>query len=197
VGDPLELDRELALRDLETPRRRSIHGICRGLLSFMLLPVRRVRRGFASAPPAERAAFGMLSSCALAIDVARTISYVRERRRTAPRLRSLVRRTYHAPGSQQVRVHHFLPGMLVSAVAGSAAILTRKDGLEFWLSVPFGVGTGLTLDEFALLVELDDPYWKSETFALAGAAGAALAASPLLVHFHHNGRDEPATCEAG
>ena len=30
------------------------------------------------------------------------------------------------------------------------------------LAVPFGVGMGLTLDESALLLELDDVYWSRE-----------------------------------
>jgi hypothetical protein len=148
-----------------------------------------VRKGFEDAPPRERAAFGMLSSCALAIAVARAVTNVRERRRTAPRLRGLTRRAYHAPGANEMRVHHFVPGMLVSAVAGAAAILTRKDGQEFWLSLPFGVGTGLTLDELALLVELDDPYWSSERVTLIEGAGAGLAAIALLARFYRRGRD--------
>jgi hypothetical protein len=131
----------------------------------------------------------MLSSCALTIMVTRVITNVRERHRTAPWLRGLVRRAYHAPGSNQMRVHHFVPGMLVSAVAGAAAILTRKDGREFWLSLPFGVGTGLTLDELALLVELDDPYWASERVTLIEGSGAGLAAIALLVRFYRRGHD--------
>jgi len=131
----------------------------------------------------------MLSSCALTITVARAITNVREHQRTTPRLRGLVRRAYHAPGANEMRVHHFVPGMLVSAVAGAAAILTRKDGREFLLSLPFGVGTGLTLDELALLVELDDPYWASERITLIEGAGAGIAAIALLVRFHRMGHD--------
>lgn len=132
----------------------------------------------------------MLSSCALTIMVARAITNVRERHRTAPWLRGLVRRAYHAPGSSEMRVHHFVPGMLVSAVAGAVAILTREDGREFWLSLPFGIGTGLTLDELALLVELDDPYWASERVTLIEGSGAGLAAIALLVRFYRRGHDE-------
>ena len=88
-----------------------------------------------------------------------------------------------------MRVHHFVPGMLVSAVAGAVAILTREDGREFWLSLPFGIGTGLTLDELALLVELDDPYWASERVTLVEGSGAGLAAIALLVRFYRRGHD--------
>jgi len=79
--------------------------------------------------------------------------------------------------------------MLVSAVAGAVAILTREDGREFWLSLPFGIGTGLTLDELALLVELDDPYWASERVTLVEGSGAGLAAIALLVRFYRRGHN--------
>lgn len=108
----------------------------------------------------------MLASSAVTIGVSRAINYWRERQRSAPALRSLLRRAYHAPGDQQVRVHHFIPGMAISAAAGAVAILTRRDGYEFWLSLPFGTGTGLTLDEIALLIDLDNPYWGSERLSL-------------------------------
>jgi hypothetical protein len=54
-------------------------------------------------------------------------------------------------------VHHYLPGMGLALAAGGTAILTRTDGREFWLSLPFGTGAGLTLDELALLVKRDNP----------------------------------------
>jgi hypothetical protein len=31
-----------------------------------------------------------------------------------------------------------------------------------WLAVPFGMGVALTLDEWALLLELADVYWSEE-----------------------------------
>lgn len=145
-------------------------------------------RGFDGAPPAERAGFGMLGTLALTIGGSRLINYVRERRRPAPGLRSLVRRAYHAPGGEELRVHHFVPGMAISALAGATAILTRKDGREFWLSLPFGVGAGLTLDELALLVRADNPYWGQTTLPLAQAGAGALGAGILGAHFWRSGK---------
>jgi hypothetical protein len=84
-------------------------------------------------------------------------------------------------------VHHFLPGMGLALAAGGTAILTRRKGGEFWLSVPFGTGAGLTMDELALLVKRDNPYWDSERFALIQCAAAALAAAGLAAHFHRRG----------
>jgi hypothetical protein len=59
-------------------------------------------------------------------------------------------------------VHHFVPGILLAFVSGGAAITTRHPGLEPWLALPFGAGVALTLDESALLLQLDDVYWTEE-----------------------------------
>jgi hypothetical protein len=152
-----------------------------------LRPLPAVRRGYRTVSPAERAAFGMLSAFATTIGISRAINYVRERRRPAPRLRSWARRAYHSPGEEQLRVHHYLPGMGLVLAAGGTAILTRGDGHEFWLSVPFGTGAGLTLDEVAVLVQRDNPYWDSERFALILSVAGALAAAALAEHFHRRG----------
>ena len=51
--------------------------------------------------------------------------------------------------------------------------------LERWLAIPFGIGAALTLDESALLLELEDVYWTEEgilsvqvTLAVIGLLGA-------------------------
>jgi hypothetical protein len=59
-------------------------------------------------------------------------------------------------------IHHFVPGILLAFGAGGAAILTRREELEPWLALPFGAGVALTLDESALLLQLDDVYWTEE-----------------------------------
>jgi hypothetical protein len=140
-------------------------------------------RGYRVSSPAERAGFGMLSAFAITVATARAINYGRERDRQAPRLRSWARRTYHAPGANELRVHHFVPGIGLTLAAGGGAILTHSDGHETWLGPLFGTGAGLVLDEIALLVQADNPYWGSETLALAQSAVAALGAAALAVRF--------------
>jgi hypothetical protein len=56
-------------------------------------------------------------------------------------------------------VHHFIPGIALAFIAGGISIVTRREALDPWLALPFGVGVALTLDESALLLELDDVYW--------------------------------------
>jgi len=148
-------------------------------------------RGYRHVSPAERAAFGISATFAATIGASRFINYVRERRRSAPHIRSWVRKVYHAPGQEKLRVHHFTPGIAMLLATGCAAIVTRQDGREWRFSVPFGVGAGLTLDELALLVELDNPYWESESFALAQALVGAVTALGLAIRFYRRGAELP------
>jgi hypothetical protein len=157
-------------------------------------PLATALRGYRAGPPAERAAFGMSIGFSAAIGISRAVNYVRERRRAAPRLRSWGRRVYHGPGRQELRVHHFLPGIGVAFLAGGAAIFTRQ---ELRFSLPFGVGAGLTSDEIALLGQLDNPYWGSETFALVQAGVAAALGAGLGVRFHRRGAALGASPEPG
>ena len=59
-------------------------------------------------------------------------------------------------------MHHFIPGILIAFLAGGAGLITKSDRLEQLLAVPFGAGIGMTFDEAALLLELDDVYWSRE-----------------------------------
>ena len=145
-------------------------------------------RGYRRGLPVERAGLGMLTSCAVSITCARVINYVRERRRPAPRLRSWVRRAQRLPRRERLRIHHFVPGVALGFLSGAEAIIQREDGRELWLSLPFGTGVGLTLDEIAVMTERQNPYWRSERLAIAQAASAALGAFAVAVRLHHRGR---------
>jgi hypothetical protein len=57
-------------------------------------------------------------------------------------------------------IHHFVPGIALAFLSGGASIVLREESHDRWLAVPFGVGAALTLDEAALLVELEDVYWS-------------------------------------
>ena len=83
-------------------------------------------------------------------------------------------------------IHHFVPGIVIAFAAGAAAILTRDEAIEPWLAVPFGVGMGLTLDESALLLELDDVYWTREgllSVQITLAVMAMLGALAIALRF--------------
>ena len=62
-----------------------------------------------------------------------------------------------------VHVHHLVPGIVLSLVAGGLAIGLEPP--ELWvalLAIVFGAGAALVLDEFAMLLHLDDVYWTAE-----------------------------------
>ena len=62
-----------------------------------------------------------------------------------------------------VHVHHLVFGIVAMMIAGAVgfAALGESPYLEICALV-FGVGMGLTIDEFALWVYLDDVYWAEE-----------------------------------
>lgn len=146
----------------------------------------RAVAGAHDAAPFERAGFGALAAFAATIPTSRTVNYVRERERTAPALRSLARRLFSVLQSDGPRVHHFVPGVAIAFAAGGTAILTQQQG-AFVLSVPFGVGAGLTLDELEVMIGRDNPYWGSQGFALAQSAVAGAGATGLALRFAKRG----------
>lgn len=112
------------------------------------------RAGYRETPPRENALFNLLSSFAGTFLAARGTTYVLRRRRTVGPFRDLVVGRRH--------IHHFVPGIVLGFAAGAVAIVTRNEDLEPALAVPFGIGMGLTLDESALLLQLEDVYWTRE-----------------------------------
>jgi hypothetical protein len=59
-------------------------------------------------------------------------------------------------------IHHFVPGIALAFLAGGVSVVSANEELDPWLAVPFGAGLALTLDESALLLELEDVYWTEE-----------------------------------
>ncbi|MGP3984389.1 hypothetical protein [Streptomyces sp. KR80] len=62
-----------------------------------------------------------------------------------------------------VHVHHVVPGILLMVLGGFGVIAGYKHGFGSGLAaVLFGIGVGLVLDEFALVLHLDDVYWTEQ-----------------------------------
>ncbi len=103
---------------------------------------------------------------------------IRRRGRFGPFRNAMIGRTH---------VHHFVPGIVAVLLAGGVAIVTRDEGLDAFLAIPFGAGAALTLDESALLLRLDDVYWTEEGIlsvqislaSLSLVSAASLAARAL------------------
>ncbi len=89
------------------------------------------------------------------------------------------------PGNVSVggtHVHHLVWGIFALMIFGYVGVVVQPDSP--WheiVAVLFGIGAGLTLDEFALWLELKDVYWEADgrksidAMVIAGAlAGMAL-----------------------
>ena len=153
--------------------------------------IRAARTGFELARPVERSAFGMSTGVVTSLVGARLVNYVRERRRPMPRLRSFGRRISGVPKDDSPRVHHFVPGLGLALTAGAGGIATREDVVGAVLSVPFGVGVGLTLDELGLLLDRPNAYWEAHSAALVGSGIASLISAALVGRFVATGHANP------
>ncbi|WP_327314523.1 hypothetical protein [Streptomyces sp. NBC_01235] len=62
-----------------------------------------------------------------------------------------------------VHIHHVVPGVVLTVTGGFGAVASARHGFgSAAFAVVFGIGTGLVLDEFALILHLDDVYWTEE-----------------------------------
>ncbi|MFJ6779413.1 hypothetical protein [Streptomyces yangpuensis] len=62
-----------------------------------------------------------------------------------------------------LHIHHVVPGVILVIIGGFGAIGSAGHSFGAALSaVIFGLGAGLVLDEFALILHLDDVYWSEQ-----------------------------------
>jgi hypothetical protein len=133
--------------------------------------------GYEATPRHETVLFNVLAGFVGGFALIRTSTYS-------------IRRGWNPFGSVHVggrHVHHFVPGMLLAFAAGGAALLTQNERIEETLAFPFGAGIGLTFDEAALLLELEDVYWTREgvlsvqlSLGLAALLGATILGLRML-----------------
>lgn len=81
-----------------------------------------------------------------------------------------------------LHVHHAVPGVLLLTVGAFMAV--GADGATGWAEIAgvlVGVGTSLVLDEFALILHLDDVYWAEEGRISVEMVGLAVACLGLVL----------------
>jgi lysyl-tRNA synthetase class 2 len=79
-------------------------------------------------------------------------------------------------------VHHMVIGVVLMVLVGICLIaLTPEDLLAQALALLFGVGVALTLDEFALILNLQDVYWRKEGRISVDAVIIVVCAASLFV----------------
>jgi lysyl-tRNA synthetase class 2 len=89
------------------------------------------------------------------------------------------------PGNVEVggtHVHHLVFGIIIILVVGYVGIALRPPGpYREILAVLFGIGAALTLDEFALWLNLKDVYWSKEGRRSIDAVISAAVLSFLVI----------------
>jgi nucleotide-binding universal stress UspA family protein len=109
--------------------------------------------GYRSGSSAERALFLLFASFVITSGISRWSTWSLHRGGRFQLFHEVVRGHRH--------IHHFVPGIVAAFVSGGGALVLDERHRE-WLAVPFGAGVALTLDEWALLLELSDVYWSEE-----------------------------------
>ena len=81
-----------------------------------------------------------------------------------------------------LHIHHLVWGIWLMIICGFLAFATDL-GSPWWqvISIGFGIGIGLTLDEFALWLHLDDVYWSEAGRSSVDAAILAAVLGLLVV----------------
>ncbi|UCM87442.1 hypothetical protein [Streptomyces marincola] len=89
-------------------------------------------------------------------------------------------------------VHHVVPGVVLMTAGGFCGLAAGNRGWAVAAAaVAFGVGTGLVLDEFALVLYLHDVYWSDQGRRSVEAVVLTVAlAGTLLIGFAPLGVDD-------
>jgi lysyl-tRNA synthetase, class II len=84
-----------------------------------------------------------------------------------------------------LHIHHLVFGIVMMMVAGFGAFAVQPDSPWFEIIAGvFGAGMGLTLDEFALWLHLEDVYWAKEgRSSIDAVVFAAIIAGGYIVGF--------------
>ena len=82
-----------------------------------------------------------------------------------------------------LHIHHVVFGTVAMVVGGVAglAVPVQPEGWRAVCAAVFGLGTALVLDEFALILHLDDVYWAEEGRLSIDAVAIATGVSGLLL----------------
>ena len=141
------------------------------------------RRGIIATPHHETVLFNILQGFLGAFAFARLATWG-------------IRQSWWPSGDIHVsgrHIHHFVPGIVLAFGSGIAGLTTRDKGVESALAIPFGAGMGLTMDEAALLLDLEDVYWTRQgllSVQVSLGVTATLAATILGLRMLRRGEEK-------
>jgi heme/copper-type cytochrome/quinol oxidase subunit 4 len=87
-------------------------------------------------------------------------------------------------GHGSLHIHHVVVGVILVMVSGVTMVTLAVNGgvPEFTAAaIFFGIGAALVLDEFALILHLQDVYWSEDGRTSVDAVFAAVAVAGLLI----------------
>lgn len=91
---------------------------------------------------------------------------------------------HNISGKGGTHIHHAVFGVILVLIAGVAMVTMSASGTphEFTAAaIVFGVGAALLLDEFALILHLQDVYWTEDGRTSVDAVFSAVALTGLLI----------------
>lgn len=83
-----------------------------------------------------------------------------------------------------VHIHHVTFGVVLVMISGLTLVTLSVNGQEpgnTLVSIFFGIGAALVLDEYALILHLSDVYWEEDGRSSVDAVFAAVAVAGLLI----------------
>jgi ABC-type multidrug transport system fused ATPase/permease subunit len=137
-------------------------------------------------PPGRLPLMWCLIAFLLTFLVTRTIvRYIRHNAdRTTPPKWWQPRNISVSDGAGGMHIHHVVVGVILVMISGVTMVTLAVDGgvPEFTAAaIFFGIGAALVLDEFALILHLQDVYWSEDGMTSVDAVFAAVAVAGLLI----------------
>ena len=91
---------------------------------------------------------------------------------------------HNISGKGGTHIHHAVFGVILVLISGVAMVTMAADGTVRQFTAAalfFGIGAALVLDEFALILHLQDVYWSEDGRTSVDAVFVAVAVAGLLV----------------
>lgn len=99
------------------------------------------------------------------------------------RLFSVILPWFHWEPIPGMHIHHYVYGIFILTVAGYLALVFKGDRATLWIALLYGLGVGLTFDEFGMW--LNPPFqrgvrWSTSGLAIVVVALVLAALTPVL-----------------